>query len=113
MIGRDLELLHIRKLLLQKEGFRVLTFSDPAELLDIGATVDLLILCHTVPGDDCELSLSIAASRWPEVKELVLVSWANVASCVHDAEQFFTIQGPEKLVTLVHELVRAVPLQPA
>jgi hypothetical protein len=111
MIGRDRQLLSIRKILMQKEGFRVVDVTEPSELFSVQGDVDLIVLCHTVPTEDCELSLSIAAAQWPEARELVLVAWNNEGACGHGAEQFSTLQGPEKLLELVHQLVPAMPLQ--
>ena len=103
--GRDPRLLETRQWLLETEGYHVLTITDIAQIESIPPPVDLLILCHTGPSDECARVLDLALARWPGVRELVLVARGATTACIHESESFYTVEGPAKLISLVHHLL--------
>jgi len=103
--GRDPRLLETRQWLLEAEGYHVLPISGIAQIKSIAPPVDLLVVCHTVPSDECDLVLELASARWPGAHKLILVARTETPSCAAKAESFHTIEGPAKLVSLVHQLL--------
>ena len=106
LYGRDPDLLRSRQWLLEKQGYRVLVMSDRNDLQQITEPVDLLILCHTITLDDCATVTSLAASRWPGLRELVLVARTSEPQCTSGTDTFLTLEGPAKLVAAVRTLVQ-------
>jgi hypothetical protein len=95
-------------LLLESAGFQVVAVSRIEQLQTIDAPVQLVVLCHTLSATDCKRALSIASTRWPHTKELILSPLSGTSACAADHEESFPVaEGPEKLIALVHELVSA------
>jgi DNA-binding response OmpR family regulator len=105
--GCDPRVLEVRRLLLRAQGYAVFAISDLSQMEGILVRVDLLIVCHSVPEADCTLAKDLAASRWPGIRDLILVALAAESDCIHGAERFFTIDGPARLVSVVRELVQS------
>jgi DNA-binding response OmpR family regulator len=104
--GHDTTLLQTRELILQHDGFDVVTASEYAEASRILSEqpVDLVLLCHTVREAERQSMLSLAHAVRPDAQVLVLVraSFDNLTQG-HDAT-LCTVGNPRTLLAAVHEL---------
>ncbi|MBS1815349.1 MAG: hypothetical protein JSS87_10775 [Acidobacteria bacterium] len=65
--GHDQTLLDTRRMILQS-SFRVETASSLAELAHLGGVMDvaLIVICHTVPEEECRRVMQISGALWPK-----------------------------------------------
>ena len=111
IFGLDPHLLQTRRILLQSAGFEVIAVGKLEQLQTLDAPIQLLVLCHTLSTNDCEQALSIAATRWPNAKELVLTPLGGISRCATQHEDHFSVsQGPASLIARIRELL---PVSPA
>jgi DNA-binding NtrC family response regulator len=112
MFGRDSLLLQTRQWLLQSVGYRAHIARELAEVEDVlsRGEVELLVLCHTLAGEECEQAIALL-QRWsPSAKCLVLT--ANGCSCLAALceESTQARDGPRKFVAKVTTLMKSVAL---
>ena len=106
--GHDARLLESRKWVLQGCGYRALSVRNVSALNQVPLTppIDLLVLCHGVPPEECESAIANARLRWPNVKELALVrhhagrDLTPVLSDVHKA-----LDAPDPMLSMIGQLV--------
>jgi hypothetical protein len=113
MMGRDLELLRIRRMLIERDGHKVLVATEPDALYSIVASLDLLIFCHTLAAAEGKLACEIAEARWPGVSELALISWYDTPHLYPRAQRFYITDGPGKLLSTIEKLLSSKPLYAA
>jgi hypothetical protein len=107
VFGRDPKLLETRRWVLEHAGARVWTVTalSQFELVEPGKPVDVLILCHSLHGDQCAPAIELAEARWPGIKSLGLIAGMHGCHLEHLDEKADTTQGPAHLVQAVAELV--------
>jgi CheY-like chemotaxis protein len=90
----------LRKMLLEKEGYEVVTASGATEALGIISTrrVDLVISDHLMPGTTgAELARQIKAS-WPNLSIILLSGVKDIPPDADAADLFLSkVEGPEVL----------------
>jgi len=74
--GRDLNLLKLRKLVLQLRGYVVLTTCSEIEARQFLSftAIDLMLLCYTLPTEECDSLVREATIAWPGTKVLILTA---------------------------------------
>lgn len=107
MYGHDRGLLDTRRLVLKRAGFKVCISANVAEVEQVIGTEnpDLLILCHSVPLEDCEHIFTISRRIRPQMARLVLTAFRT--SCPEElAEEVMNSQdGPAALVKSVTKVL--------
>jgi CheY-like chemotaxis protein len=108
MYGLDSDLMRTRKMLLENSGYFVhlTTSGDEAKRLLDSTKIDLLLLCQTLPTDDCDRILRLVPSLWPWTKTLVLQGgWdgcsEQLATQIHNV-----MNGPRYLLETIDRLVQ-------
>ena len=106
LYGHNAELQRIRGLVLKTGGHEVLTsthLGDVVELMENGY-IDLLILCHTLHEDECEIALEQMSLIGSYTKALVLVVGVqNLRESLY--ANFDSQTGPENLLATVDNLM--------
>ena len=75
LIGEDVSLLQTRSAILDRTGAKVLRcLPFEVRLLPPETAIVLVVVCHTVTGEDCELAVETAHRNWPQAKILQLQS---------------------------------------
>jgi len=107
LIGHDESLLERRQWVLQTRGYPVVSVPKVSAIRTIppSAPVRLVVLCHTLTERECEIALMAANSRWPGVKHLTLKADPGRTPTGILGHLLHTMDGPAKLLSLVHELV--------
>jgi CheY-like chemotaxis protein len=113
MIGRDLELLRIRRMLIERDGHQVQVATEPQALCGIDTPLDLLIFCHTLPAADGKLACEIADRLWPDLPQLALITWSDHPQHYPRAQRAYIADGPGKLLFTIETLLAARPLYAA
>ena len=106
ILSRDPHLLRTRVLLLEREGYRVLSADSPSDLDSIEpiAPMDLLVLCHTLSNQEQDKAIKVANSKWPGVRTLALLDETGSAPAVAN-RTFHAMDGPGKFLQAVDRLV--------
>ncbi len=110
--GHDKMLLYTRKHLLKGE-FSVETCVNLAGLSEVlsRGPVEIAVICHSVPAQECEDGIEMVRSAFPGVKVLVLEeSVPDVCSRESDAAMD-CMEGPRALIAKVHALLRMAPIE--
>jgi hypothetical protein len=67
---------------------------------------DVILLCHTLSSEDCDLATSIARVRWPNAKIVALS--VERSSCAKYADQIVRgLDGPRLLLRTIDNLMPA------
>ena len=112
MYGRDSDLLKTRRWVLEACGYHVWTEDDLTEIPPSLAALsfDLLIICHSVPAEDCEIILELATLHWPAIKTLILRAGVSGCHTQFLSNVFEIAEGPAKLVSTVNKINNQVRL---
>jgi hypothetical protein len=107
MYGHDEHLLETRQWVLQSRGYRVLTMLDPSAFASIPLvpSIPLLLLCHSLSPQECNVATALASTRWPEIQSLVLDADGGRAPSGLLGQLLHTMDGPAKLISLVNRIV--------
>ena len=110
MFGLDSHLLQTRRWVLESSGYQVRTAAELSAVDKIISIekIDILILCHSLSLELCGRALALACSRWPRMKSLILDSSAFKCPSRRIGEVLDSMEGPEKLIAKVHELVLSI-----
>ena len=110
LYGQDAQLLDIRRLVLERSGYRVDTklntaaLDPPSSLME----ADLLILCHSLSNEQFAAALNVARARSPTLRTLVLtVGHAGFPGQAAETA-IDVMEGPARLVEAVRSLVPGV-----
>jgi DNA-binding response OmpR family regulator len=106
-IGRDPSLLRTRQLVLANH-FNVVTVGTVGEMQALGQdrNFDVVLLCHSLSAEECDLAAVTARRRWPAARILALA--VERSSCRHYAEQTIRgLDGPRLLIQAIEHLVGA------
>jgi len=107
IIGADHHLLETRQWMLEAQGYQVLPITCVEQLASLQSPVSLLIFCHSASQEDRELALQIASVRWPDARSLDLVAIGAPTSHLQVDEVFDTVDGPDRLMSRIRQLVPA------
>jgi hypothetical protein len=112
LYGHDPRLLMTRHLLLAAQGYNVLIARSTTEMESICEPVGLLIFCYSVPHDELTPATLLAQALWPSVQVLHLVGLSAFDTRIDGGRHFFVLDGPDKLVSLVRNLVLPSQAEP-
>lgn len=116
LYGRDPHLLQTRQWVLEASGYQVWTATEIhwVDRITAIASVDLLILCHSLSLEECEHALALTCCRQPRMRKLLLAA-DPLCSPAHILDKagllddvLDTMEGPAKLVSTVEQLVGSV-----
>jgi hypothetical protein len=104
--GHEEMLLYTRKLILDKE-FLVDRCEDIACLTGIlsRGTLDLVLICQSVPGAECEEVIEMVRAASPETKVLVLQAGHPASCSLHSDAAMEGLDGPPALLHEIHALL--------
>jgi hypothetical protein len=107
LYGKDTHLLETRKWVLQSRGYRVtatLLLSD-INLLPLAPPFALIILCHSLTTQEGQAAIALASSRWPAIKNLVMLVDKSRSPTGLLGQLLHTMGGPTNLLSQVSTLV--------
>lgn len=108
IFGGDPQVMQLRKLVLERAGFKVLFTSEREALRQLAKAkrLALLLLNDSPSRDHVHEALQIARLSELPVKALVLGYSDAVASSLRDGEQFMeTYRGPDALIEKIAEML--------
>jgi hypothetical protein len=107
LYGHDSRLLETRQWVLEASGYQVWIGTALAEIERMISIREfhLIVICHSVSAEECGRVLSLARSRLPMIKGLVLFTNIPTSSLEVDGELLYAMDGPAKLVARVARLV--------
>lgn len=107
--GSDPQLLATRSWVLERAGARVRTATELTDFgqLEADEPVDLIIFCHSLSTEQCDLALDLAHTLWPEIEILSLIT--GMSGCHPGFSDTFAdaSKGPAHLVQIVAKLIEA------
>jgi hypothetical protein len=65
----------------------------------------LLILCHSLSTDECNVAVALATARWPEIQSLVLDFDGSRMPDGLLGQLLHTMDGPAKLISIVSQII--------
>src|ERR1700733_1233627 len=111
LAGQDPRLLKTRAAVLKKTGAEVV-FCNASEALKVVAskTFDLVVLCHSVPAGEAEMTADSSRKRSDKTRVLLVISGAWPES-LGDAAKFdaVTLPDPARLIAQAVELLQGLP----
>lgn len=109
--GQDAQLLETRYMVFKQAGFLVHKATSLSEVEAMVARQEtrLLLVCHSVPSQDCGAAVEMAAMFAPAMKTLCLT--AGRPACSEPSMSAF--EGPRRLVEVVGQLCEAPRANPA
>jgi hypothetical protein len=105
--GHDDMLLYTRKCILE-DDFSVEICRGLVQLADClrRGPVRIVVLCHSVPDQECEAAIEIARAAWPGVKILTLREGDQGEECsLHADKTMASLEGPPVLLYKVHSML--------
>jgi DNA-binding response OmpR family regulator len=106
--GHDAVLLDTRRMVLEVQGFEVLSSMQESTVLKalVSRRIDLLILCHTLSKEECDHLLDSAKRYQPAMKRLVL--YLGYPACgIHEEGILSALEGPAAFAHTVNHLLAA------
>jgi DNA-binding response OmpR family regulator len=112
--GHDEMLLYTRKQILDREfrAERCETLAGLTEALARGP-LDLVLMCQSVPDQECQEVMDLSRAAWPEVKILVLQEGTHGACSMNSDVAMENLGGPPALLHEIHALLRMASSQNA
>jgi DNA-binding response OmpR family regulator len=103
VFGRDHQLVHTRGLILEKAGFHVSTAASLPDIRQLPSEphIDVMLLCHTLSGDDCDGALAITRDRWPHIQTIAMISGRSDCGSKSTDAAIDASEGPAKLVSAI------------
>jgi DNA-binding response OmpR family regulator len=104
--GHDEVLLYTRKKILERDFYveTARTLNDLEDVLARGS-VQVAVVCHSVPDAECQEMIERLRVESPEVKVLVLQATSPETCSEHSDRTMESLQGPPALLSEVHELM--------
>lgn len=104
--GHEEMLLYTRKLILDRE-FLVNRCQDTATLSEIlsQGRLDLILLCQSVPEQECEEVIEMVRAASAETKVLALHGASSGSCSVHSDAAMENLDGPRALLRQIHALL--------
>ena len=104
IFGVDDKLLETRKWLLEAQHHRVFTATSLNEFPPPAIHIDLLVLCHTLTKEACDLALDKASRSWPLATHLNLIGIGGTP-CSHNGPIFSALDGPAGFISTIRQLL--------
>lgn len=114
-LNDDKTALFVRKLVLEKEGFRVLTTTTAKEALELMGQeqVDLVIADHLLQDSTGVEVASVMKQRWPRVPIILLSGMVDPPEHRGVIDAFVSkVEGREVLITTIRRLLEPSPNAP-
>jgi hypothetical protein len=104
--GHDDMLLYTRKCILQSD-FSVEICTGLARLGEClrQGPVRVIVICHSVPDQECEVAIEMARATWPGIKVLALREGIPETCSLHADKTMENLEGPPALLYKVHSLL--------
>ena len=105
--GRDHGLMDTRRWVLELAGYRVFTAQSLVEAGKIATLepISLLLLCHTLSVEDCQMALELADSVRPGMKRLLMTASKPRGLQESHDRILSAFDGPRALIAAVRELL--------
>jgi hypothetical protein len=99
-------LLYTRKCILQSD-FSVEICTGLARLGEClrQGPVRVVVICHSVPDQECEAVIEMARATWPGIKILTLREGVEETCSLHADKTMESLEGPPALLYKVHSLL--------
>ena len=99
-------LLYTRKCILESD-FSVETCSGLARLGEClrAAPVRVVVICHSIPDQECEAAIQMARAAWSGIKILTLREGDHEECSLHADKSMESLEGPPALLHKVHALL--------
>jgi hypothetical protein len=99
-------LLYTRKCILQND-FSVEICDGLARLGEClrEGPVRVVVICHSVPDQECEAAIEMARAAWPGIKILTLREGDHEECSLHADKSMESLEGPPALLYKVHSLL--------
>lgn len=105
--GHDDLLLFTRKKILEREYFvETCTHITGLEPILSRGPIEVVVLCHSVPDEECQEVLLRVRERSPSVKVLVLYETDPQFCTEHSDKTMESLDGPYTLIEDVHALMK-------
>ncbi|HEY1578297.1 MAG TPA: hypothetical protein VGF82_14610 [Terracidiphilus sp.] len=106
-VGRDPRLLETRQLVLAKR-YETVTVGSIEEMraLPIEEEFDVVVLCHSLSFEECDLSSELARGRWRHAKIVALSIQQGDCSVAAD-QTVRALDGPRFLLRTIDQVVAA------
>jgi hypothetical protein len=108
--SRDPQLLELRRLILLRAGFDVLTAIEFDVVMQFTESykIDLLVAGHTLSQAQCEEAIRLAKAAKPPIKTLVLRYEGSSPCAIGIADEELDLMGgPEALIAKVKDMLAA------
>ena len=108
VFGHDQSLLDTRTWVLEGAGYEVSQASHLAELEQTAdeRTVALVVMCHTLSGEECS-ETRMSLDHRPEIKCLLITANRPLSSQAHREPAISAFDGPKALLEMVGKLLSA------
>jgi DNA-binding response OmpR family regulator len=108
LYGKDETLLVTRRLILEKEGYRVFTTVEFGEAIQLTMTqrLDVVILCQTLSIEECQGVVATAREIAPSLKTIILDHRGAVAPIKPREEHLEVLSGPKAFLAAVDGMLR-------
>lgn len=112
LFGNDALLLKSRQMVLESAGYEVYVAPSILALTHILANhpashpIYVLILCHSLTGEQCNRAQSIGREHFPQMKVVILAVNGLVSHTAEGDSVVDTAEGPKSLLSTVEELVK-------
>jgi hypothetical protein len=105
--GNDSLLLMTRRLILEKEGYRVFTTLEFGDAIRLTMTqqLDVLVLCQSLTVEECNGVLGTVREIAPTLKTIILDHEGLVQPIKGQEQTLEPLRGPRSLLTAVHKMV--------
>ncbi len=99
-------LLYTRKCILERD-FSVEICKGLAKLGEClrEGPVRVVVICHSVPDQECEAAIEMARAAWPGIKILTLREGEHEECSLHADKTMESLEGPPALLHKVHSLL--------
>jgi hypothetical protein len=104
--GHDNMLLYTRKCILEGDFSVEICggLTRLGECLSKGP-VRVVVICHSVPDEECEAAIQMARAAWPGIKILTLREGDHEECSLHADKSMESLEGPPALLHKVHALL--------
>ncbi len=104
--GHDQTLLDTRSWVLQGEGYQVLQALQRSDLEQAAnqQPVALVVLCHTLTGEECDQSRVFLNCR-PEIKRLLITANRPLSQETRSEAAVSAFDGPRALIDMVNRML--------
>jgi DNA-binding response OmpR family regulator len=108
LYGKDKTLLMTRRLILEKEGYRVFTAVEFGDAIQAAMTqrLDVLILCQTLSVEECKGVLETTREIAPSLKVIILDHKDTIDPISTREERLEVLTGPKALLASIDGMLK-------